>query len=177
MEFWDLYDKDRNLLKGSMCRGEPQPAGTFHLVVHVCIFDVQGNMLIQHRQPFKDGWPDRWDLTVGGSAVQGDNSQAAAEREAMEELGCALNLTDERPTLTLHFDGGFDDIYLLTKDLSISSLALQPEEVSEVKWASLQEICEMIDDGRFIPHHKALIELLFHLKDHRTVHTRSEQPE
>ena len=177
MEFWDLYDKDRNLLKGSMRRGEPQPAGTFHLVVHVCIFDSNGDMLIQHRQPFKDGWPDRWDLTVGGSAVRGDNSQAAAERETMEEIGCALNLTDERPALTLHFDGGFDDIYLLTKDLSISSLALQPEEVSEVKWASLQEICERIDDGRFIPYHKALIELLFHLKDYRTAHTRSEQPE
>lgn len=177
MEYWDLYDKDRNLLKGTMRRGEPQPPDTYHLVVHVCIFDSKGHMLIQHRQPFKEGWPDKWDLTVGGSAVRGDNSQTAAVREAMEEIGCALDLAGERPALTIHFDTGFDDFYLIDKDLPISTLSLQPEEVSEVKWASLQEICEMIDNGRFIPYHKAFIELLFHLKDQRTTHTRRERPE
>ena len=176
MEYWDLYDKDRNLLAKTMRRGEPQPPDTCRLVVHVCIFDSRGRMLIQRRQPFKEGWPGRWDLTVGGSAVRGDNSQGAAAREVMEEIGLPLDMADERPALTIHFDGGFDDIYLINRDIPLSSLSLQPEEVAEVKWAALQEICAMIDDGRFIPYHRALIELLFHLKDHRTAHTRREQP-
>ena len=32
----------------------------------------------------------------------------------------------------------------------------------------------MIDDGRFIPYEKSLIELLFFRRDHRGSHTRSD---
>lgn len=31
-----------------------------------------------------------WDLTVGGSAISGDTSQMAAEREVYEEIGYPL---------------------------------------------------------------------------------------
>ena len=53
-------------------------------------------MLIQHRQPFKSGWSDLWDITVGGSAVSGDTSQTAAEREVLEEIGYKLDLSNIR---------------------------------------------------------------------------------
>ena len=50
-----------------MKRGEPMKDGDYHLVVHICIFNTDGKMLIQQRQPFKDGWSNLWDITVGGS--------------------------------------------------------------------------------------------------------------
>ncbi len=71
MEYWDLYDRDRNLLPGTMLRGEPQPAGTYHLVVHLCIFNSDGEMLIQHRQKHKRGWPDRWDFSPAAVPSKG----------------------------------------------------------------------------------------------------------
>ena len=174
MELFDLYTADREKTGRTMVRGEPTPAGFCRLVVHVCIFDPEGRMLIQQRQPFKRGWSNLWDITVGGSAVSGDSSRSAAERETLEELGLAVDLKEARPTLTVHFETGFDDIYVLTMDVDLSSLKLQHEEVQAVRWASEEEILRMIDDGRFIPYEKSLIQLLFFRRNHRSSHTRSD---
>jgi len=173
-ELFDLYTKDRLPLNQTMNRGEPTPAGCFRLVVHVCIFNSIGKMLIQQRQPFKKGWSDMWDLSCGGSVISGEDSRTAAEREVAEELGVAISLKDIRPVLTIHFDEGFDDIYAITKDLQLSELRLQPEEVQAVKWASAEEILSMIDSGEFIPYHKDLIGLLFFMRNHRGTFTMED---
>ena len=81
-------------------------------------------MLIQQRQPFKKGWPGMWDITVGGSAVSGDDSRSAAHRELLEELGLSLSFETLRPMLTVNFEGGFDDVYLLRRDVDIDTLVL-----------------------------------------------------
>ena len=172
MEIWDLYDKDRIKTGETMVRGSQFKENTYHLVVHVCIFNLEGKMLIQQRQPFKDGWPNMWDITVGGSAVSGDTSQLAAEREVYEEIGYKLSLDGIRPSLTINFDKGFDDIYLIQKDIDISKLKLQYEEVQSVKWASKEEISSMIDEEIFIPYHKSLIDLLFFMRTSKNSHTR-----
>ena len=174
MELFDLYTADRVKTGRTMVRGEPVPEGLYRLVIHVCIFDADGRMLIQQRQPFKEGWSDMWDVTVGGSAVAGDSSRTAAERETREELGLALDLSGVRPALTVHWEHGFDDFYLLKQPVDIGSLRLQYEEVQAVRWADRDEILRMIDDGRFIPYEKSLIDLLFFLLDHRTTHTKSD---
>lgn len=172
MEYFDLYTAERGKTDRKMIRGEPTPEGFYRLVVHVCIFDGQGRMLIQQRQPFKRGWSNLWDITVGGSAIAGDSSRSAAERETREELGLSLDLSGVRPSLTIHWENGFDDYYLLTREVDIRSLHLQAEEVQAVRWASREEILRMIDSGEFIPYEKSLIELLFFRKDHRSSHTR-----
>ena len=161
MELWDIYDRDRRLSGRTMIRGEAFQNGDYHLVVHACIFNRQGEMLIQQRQPFKQGWPNMWDITVGGSAVQGDTSQMAIQRELFEELGLTLDLRFVRPHLTIQFDHGFDDVYLIENDVNIDALRLQKEEVQRVKWASREEIFEKIDQGLFIPYYKSLIQLFF----------------
>lgn len=172
MEIWDLYDKNRIKTGETIVRGSKFKENTYHLVVHVCIFNLEGKMLIQQRQPFKDGWPNMWDITVGGSAVSGDTSQLAAEREVYEEIGYKLSLDGIRPSLTINFDKGFDDIYLIQKDIDISKLKLQYEEVQSVKWASKEEILSMIDEEIFIPYHKSLIDLLFFMRTSKNSHTR-----
>lgn len=160
-EKWDLYDIERVKTGETIERGKPLPPDRYHLVVHVCIFGSDGRMLIQQRQPFKEGWSNMWDVTVGGSAVAGDTSQTAAEREVLEEIGLLLSLDGERPRLTINFDNGFDDIWCLKRDVDISALNLQYEEVQAVKWAAKEEILAMIDSGGFIPYHKSLIDLFF----------------
>ena len=174
MELFDLYTADRVKMNRTMVRGEPVPEGCYRIVVHVCIFDPEGRMLIQQRQPFKDGWSNMWDITVGGSAVAGDTSQTAAERETREEIGLSIDLTGVRPSLTLYWEHGFDDYYLLTRELDPASLHLQYEEVQTVRWADREEILRMIDDGEFIPYEKGLIDLLFFQRNHRGAHTRRD---
>ena len=174
MELFDLYTENRERTGKTMVRGQPVPEGFYRLVVHVCVFDPQGRMLIQQRQPFKKGWSNMWDISVGGCAVAGDTSRTAAERETREELGLGLDLTGVRPTLTVYFENGFDDYYVVTQAVDLSALRLQYEEVQTVKWADRDEILRMIDDGRFIPYEKSLIELLFFRREHRSSHTRSD---
>lgn len=164
MEIWDLYDIDRVKNGETMVRGSGYNNGALHLVVHACIFNTQGEMLIQQRQPFKEGWSNLWDITVGGSAVAGDTSQTAVERELFEELGLKLNLQGVRPHLTINFEHGFDDIYLIEKEVELSTLSLQYEEVQDAKWASRDEIFEKIDNGQFIPYHKSIIQLFFDIR-------------
>ena len=113
MELWDIYDKER-LKTGKVGKRDIKfNDGDFHLVVHVCIFNSKNEMLIQQRQSFKEGWPNLWDITVGGSAISGENSSQAAERELNEEIGYKADLVNERPFLTINFDVGFDDYFFI----------------------------------------------------------------
>ncbi len=66
---------------------------------------------------------------------------------------------------------GFDDIYIIKRNVDISEIKLQESEVQSVGFASCEEILSMIDDKTFIPYHKNLISLLFDLKDFSGTHT------
>lgn len=168
MELWDLYDENRVKLGKTMVRGEKQPDGVYRIVVHACIFNSKGEMLIQQRQPFKSGWSNMWDVTVGGSAVSGDSSRTAVERELFEELGLEMSFEGIMPVLTLTPDGVFDDFYIAIRDdIDISALKLQYSEVQRVKWASYGEIISMIKDGDFIPYSESFIDFIYHLRDHK----------
>ena len=172
MELWDVYDKDRVKTGKTMVRGAAFEPDSYHMVVHACIFNNKGEMLIQQRQPFKEGFPNMWDITVGGSATMGDSSQTAAEREVSEEIGLKLDLQKVRPNLTINFDKGFDDVYLIEKEVDIDTLVLQESEVQRVKWATMDEIFALIDSGEFIPYYKSLIQLLFDMKGKYGAHER-----
>lgn len=174
MERFDLYTAEREKTGKTMVRGEATPEGFYRLVVHVCLFDEEGRMLIQQRQPFKKGWANLWDVSVGGHSISGETSRMTAERETFEELGLSFDFSNVRPTLTIHWENGFDDYYVLTQPVDTDSLKLQYEEVQTVKWADKDEILKMIDGGQFIPYEKSLIELLFFRRDHRSVHTESD---
>lgn len=170
MELWDVYNRNREKTGETMVRGGAFPEGGYHMVVHVVIFNSEGKMLIQQRQSFKEGWPNMWDITVGGSAVQGDSSQTAAERELFEELGIHLDLQGIRPNLTINFTPGFDDFYLVEKDVALEDLHFQYEEVQDARWATLDEILEMIEAGTFIPYYPSLIQFLFASRGHYGSH-------
>ncbi len=170
MELWDMYTKDRIKTGKTKERSAPFRPAEYHLVVHICIFNSQGQMLIQQRQPFKDGWPNMWDITVGGSSLSGEYSAQAAHRELEEEIGLSVDFTNIRPHLTVNYEYGFDDYYLLELDVDTSTLKLQYEEVQAVKWASCEEIISMEKEGLFIPYYKNLIELLFAMRNRYSAH-------
>ena len=166
MEILDLYDAHRCKTGETMIRGNEVPKDRFILIVHCAIFNSNGQMLIQRRQNSKKKWPNYWDISVGGVADQGENGRVAIARELFEELGIVHDFEATRPALTIHFEKGFDDIFILKKDEELSHLHLQKEEVKEVKWATIDEIIEMIHQKLFISYNADFIRLLYHLKDH-----------
>lgn len=159
MEQWDIYDRDRTKSDKTMVRGNPFEKDCYHLVVHACIFNSKGEMLIQQRSPFKSEWSNMWDITVGGSAIQGETSQMAIEREIYEEIGLKVHLHEVRPHMTINFDVGFDDVYLIEKEIDLKHLISQDEEVQQVKWATMEEILQKIENRTFIPYYNSLIQL------------------
>ncbi len=170
MELWDVYNRDKTKTGKTMVRGEKIKKGSYRLVVHACIFNSKGEILIQQRQPFKSGWPNMWDITIGGSAISGETSQTAIEREIFEEIGLKIDLQNIQPHLTINFDTGFDDVYLIEREIDIKDIVLQYEEVQKVEWATLDEILQKIDNGIFIPYHKSLIQLFFDMRKNYGCH-------
>lgn len=171
MELWDLYDGAGRLTGHTIRRGEPLPAGEYHLVVHVCLFDSQGRMLIQQRQSFKSGWPNQWDLTIGGAASQGEDSRLAAQRELEEELGISIDMSAIRPRMTLNTDRSINDFYLIEQEVDIDCLSLQYEEVQAVRWATMEEVLEMVERKEFLPYYPSLIRFLFESRKRYSFHT------
>ena len=163
MEAWDLYTKDRVKTGQTMLRGDRVPEGLFHLQVHVCIFNSRGEMLIQQRQVTKRWYAGLWDYSVGGSAVAGDTSLAAAERETLEELVLRVSLAGRRPAVTRWYGAMIDDYYILPLDADLSGLTLQKEEVQAVRWAAREDILALLAEGRFCPNPPGMIALLFDL--------------
>ncbi len=166
MELWDLYDKQRKPLGITVRRGDEIPKGSYRLVVTVCIFDRAGRMLIQKRHHDKVGWGGLWDISVGGSVISGEDSSSAAQRELFEELGLRFPIKGERPKVSFSFREGFIDAYLIvTDEIPIKSLKLQPDEVVDVRYATRAEIHSFIDSGEFIPYDKSVIDLVFFMRD------------
>ena len=98
MELWDIYDIDRVRTGRVAQRGKPASEGglgegEYHLVVHICVFNGRGQLLLQQRQKDKEGYPNLWDVSAAGSALAGENSAAAASRELREELGLVHDFT------------------------------------------------------------------------------------
>ncbi len=172
MEIVDLYDNHRNPTGETIVRGNPVPEGRYRSVIHICIFNSCGQLLIQQRQSNAHSFPNQWDVSVGGGVSSGETPQTAASREIGEELGLVYDFSKSAPAVTVTFSEGFDDFFIIHLNLKLTDLHLQPEEVQAVRWANLEDILSMIDDGRFIPYRKSFIDFLFFLRDHQNTHDR-----
>ncbi len=165
-EIIDLYDIDRNKTGETHRRGDPMPKGRFCLTVHVCLFNEKGELLIQKRAHEQCAWPDLWDVSAGGGALCGECSRTAAEREAAEEPGIQISLSQERPRFTCNYPEGFDDFYFLhIPRFDTARLPLQRAEVSDARWASEEEILRLWSEQKFIPYRRGFLSFLFAQKD------------
>ena len=166
-EIIDLYNVNRERTGLTESRGVRLPEGSYRMVIHVCIFNSKGEMLIQKRADDIVRWPGLWDVSVGGGASAGDDSRRTAQRETAEELGLDIDFSNRRPVITVNFTDGFDDFYTVQQDIDIADLCLQKEEVADARWAAREEIEAMIDDGIFIPYQKDLLGYLFFAREGR----------
>ena len=160
MEILDIYDSNRMPTGRTFVRGT-KPEGGYYLVAQVIVFNTKGQMLSQQRQAHKLGWPNRWDVSAGGSVQAGETSQQAAQRELREELGLSVDFTGVRPHVCSTFAEGFTDVYILNREIDLSRLTLQTEEVQAVRWANREQVLHMIENDTFIPYYPGWIAYLF----------------
>ncbi len=72
-----------------------------HPVVHLHVFNAEGELYLQKRPEWKDIQPGKWDTAVGGHMDYGETPEDALIREVREELG----ITDFTPEF-MGKDGG-----------------------------------------------------------------------
>ena len=147
MELWDAYDRNRNKLDVKLVRGEPVPEGMYHLVIHAIYYDSNGRILLQRRSDTKELAPGVWAFT-GGSALAGEDAEAACIRETREELGFVPDMKAGKCLFSLVRDDNITDVYLIQTEVGINKLTLQPEEVAEAKWFDKAEFLELISDEK-----------------------------
>ncbi|MFD2445348.1 NUDIX domain-containing protein [Bacillus sp. CGMCC 1.16607] len=148
MEIWDIYNKMREKTGKTIVRGEKLEENEYHLVVHVWIVNRKGDFLIQKRSSKVKSNPNIWAVT-GGAAIAGDDSYKACEREVIEEIGIKADMTNAQVVFTIMKNDSISDVWLIKQDFEIADCKLQLEEVSDAKWATRQEIVEMIEHGKF----------------------------
>ena len=168
-EYFDLFDADRHPTGNCLLRGTPTPDGMYRLLVHACVFNSKGEMLIQQRQNTKK-WPLLWDLTSGGHVTTGEDSRSSAFRELEEEVGVKVDFAGLRPAVTVAFSDGWDDFYVIHSDANAEELVIQPDEVKAVKWASLEEVLRLRQENKFMPYTRSFLEYLFFRGSHTGSH-------
>jgi len=92
-EMFPIVDEQGNIT-GAATRGECHNGSKLlHPVVHLHVFNSQGDIYLQKRPEWKDIQPGKWDTAVGGHIDLGENVEIALRREVQEELG----ITDFTP--------------------------------------------------------------------------------
>ena len=86
-ELLPLVDEAGNTI-GQATRGECHDGSKkLHPVVHLHIYNNNGELFLQRRPMWKDIQPGRWDTAVGGHVALGEEIVEALRRETEEEVG------------------------------------------------------------------------------------------
>ena len=139
-ELRDLYDKNSNKTDKTYHKGETIPKGYYPMVVMVVIRNNQGKFLMQKRDAAKGG---DWGVT-GGHPKAGETPIEGIITEVKEELGLTFSKEE-----FIEYDSGCDGqdcykMYFVNKDIDIKDITIQKEELSEVRWFSMDELKHMV---------------------------------
>lgn len=138
MEYRDLYNSDRILTGEKILKGEQIPENNYIMMVVIFIENDNHEFLIQKRTIVKGG---KW-ATTGGHPKSCETSLQGIITEVKEELGIDI----KNPILFKQASGKdtFCDLYYLKQNIDINKIVIQKEEVDDVKWASIEEINELL---------------------------------
>ena len=148
MELWDAYDERLDKIPGvTLIRGEPVPAGCFHLACEVIVQHKDGSYLLMQRDPRKTLLGGFWEISASGSALQGEDPYTCALRELKEETGitaCSLTelgriLDRERKYICVE--------YICHTDVEKDSIVLQEGETVAYRWVTADELRKMPKDN------------------------------
>jgi isopentenyldiphosphate isomerase len=131
-----------------------------HPVVHLHLFNSEGELFLQKRSLTKDIQPGKWDTSVGGHVSSGESIEAALFRETKEELGLNNFIpvflgkyiweSSRERELVNSFSTVTDEIPVINKD-----------EIGEGRFWSLNEIKRALGKDVFTPNFEHEFSKLF----------------
>ena len=161
MELRDLYDKDRKLTGKKIYKVQNIPQGRYYITVVIFIQNSKNEFLIQKRSKKKDG---KW-ATTGGHPISGQTSEEGIITEVKEELDIDIVSENIKLFKTIKTKDDFVDNYYLKEDVDITKIKIQKEELSDIKWATIEEIKKLIKSEAFSTSHAEFFQFcLYYLK-------------
>lgn len=149
MEKVNIYNRNRELTDIIKERNKLEK-GEYRISAHIWIINKENEMLIQQRVAKAKKFPNMWSQT-GGGVLANENSKETVKRESKEELNLEIN-EDE-----IYYIGSYIrkkdivDVWLVKKEVDISKLKLEPNEVADVKLVTFEEFDYMIENGLVVP--------------------------
>lgn len=104
--------------------------------------------------------------TTGGHPTSGQTSLKGIVTEIKEELGIDVEENNLKLFKTIKTEDDFVDIYYLKMDVELENIKTQEEEVGSIKWASIEEINNMIKNDMFLPPHIEFFHYLLEYLSH-----------
>ena len=149
MEYFDIIDESCNIIGKATrkkCHGDTSLA---HRVVHVLVFNSNGELFLQKRSLNKDIQQGKWDTSVGGHVNLGECFDDAVYRELGEELGInadVQHLNDYWMRNSIETE--YVRTYICVHD---GEIKFDPIEIDDGRFWRIEEIEENLGTGIFTP--------------------------
>lgn len=175
-EYLDILYDNGQKTGTTKLRTDVHKDGDWHKEVYIWIVNDKDEILLQKRSPDKNDNPNMWDISVAGHLSAGDASLDGAVREVNEELGIDITqnqfsflgtIKSARKHTETFINKTFGDVYLCRLSLDVDQVKLEENEVSEIKYFSVQELKDMIarKDPAFLMHLIPYCNILFDFLD------------
>lgn len=146
-EYTDLYDGNKKLTDKKLFREKgcklKVPEGYYNIVVLAFIKNSKGEFLLQKTSKNKGSM---WAVT-GGHVKAGQTSLACVIDEIKEELGVYIDENDIQLFKTYKYETAFKDVYYIEKDIDLSKLVYEKDELEYAKYFTVNEINKLIENG------------------------------
>ena len=158
-EMFPIVDEQGNILSAAT-RGECHNGSKLlHPVVHLHVFNSQGELYLQKRPEWKDIQPGKWDTAVGGHIDLGESVEMALKREAHEELG----ISDFTPELLTSyvFESTREKELVFAHKTIYDGVITTSAELDGGRFWPMEEIRANLGKGVFTPNFESEFERLF----------------
>src|SRR5260221_11234726 len=138
-EYLDIVDENDNVIGKSLYEDVYKNL-SHHRVVHVLLFNVKRELLVQLRTFNKPRNGGTWVSSAGGHVKAGETYEEAAKRETKEELGIAPKITQKYKDLYTDIDGHKKFLVSFIGNTDNTQFTIDPIEAQKVELKSLGEL-------------------------------------
>lgn len=153
----ELVDEldEMGVVIGEVTRSQMREQNLLHRSVFVAVRNDADELLVHRRAPWKDLWPDAWDIAVSGVVAAGEAWELAAARELAEELGVTAELA-------YLGEGSYEDddvreVARIYQARTEGPFEFADDEIVEAMWVPTGEVREWLADRVACPDSVALV--------------------